>query len=1080
MRILAIRGENIASLERFELDFCREPLASAGIFAIVGPTGSGKSSLLDAMCLALYHKAPRMEGVSGQEAKLGGLFGEIGQNDIRNLIRRGSSTGFAETDFVGTDGNSYRAHWGYRAGKKKGAASQEDVTLLQLPDEKVLANTKSVCQDKIMGLTGLSFEKFTRTVLLAQGRFAEFLRANERDRADLLEKLTGTEIYSRISRAAYERKVREESIRRDLESALQGVQRLEPQARNAREAELAQLEEVLPLVREMRDMARTFSDQAGAWIREQARRVQIQSALTFLDARRVGLAEKRDAAQAVLQATMARINVRMEEIRKAEILDAQLVAAQSAESEKRAALHAASQTLDVLEKERAEISHRRDSHTGNLTEIDTFLESNRRLEPVSADWQQCRTLLDICATALAELRAQEAEKESAKRDVARLKPQQERLETRICELEVSLDGHGSEDLLTEAQGVERDIGDLDIYRTWLELDAREEETRSKLAQSESILAKDSAAMAATEESLRLARILLDATRDAASESAEGMRQNLVDGEPCPVCGSSHHPNGASDSGRLKALLTVHLSLVSDQELNLDGLRSSSSRAQATVELAKTELQRIRTGRERAGEPPQFVGNPPPDEISARRSWMELRKASLLERRTSIQKEQRNLGALSLARVDLSGIRSDLEKAEARDRNAEVLAQKASADLATRSTELNAKFGGETWRARWEADPKAYVAGIERRVVEYRGKSDLRIETAKAIEAESIRLEEIAKNLAAKSNEVESSAVILNTARTALQGLRQERASLLDGSDVATAQKEAQTKLQAVEGSVEASRNELDTCLQEVESRKGALGQVDRTLGEIRELLVKTGPELSESAGRPWCGLDADPKSLEEFSLKAVESCQSRAGNAETGAMRLRAELESDDRNRQSSDGYLERIKEQSLVVGRWAALSGSVGSSDGKVFRVVAQRFTLEVLLEEANRELSRIAPRYRLRILGDSMHFGVLDRDAFDEIRPVHTLSGGESFMVSLALALGLSHLAGGDLRIESLFIDEGFGTLDPSTLRSVMGALSCLHSQGRKVGVITHVEEMKGQIDVQIEVVRTGPGKSEVRVLG
>jgi len=234
MRILAIRGGNIASLERFEIDFCAQPLASAGIFAIVGPTGSGKSSILDAMCLSLYHQAPRMEGVSSQEAKLGGSFGDIGQNDIRNLIRRGTSTGFAETDFVGIDGETYRARWGYRAGKRKGADSQEEVSLVHLPELSVVATMKSVCRERNEQLTGLAFDQFTRTVLLSQGRFAEFLRAKETERSSLLEKLTGTEIYSRISRAVHERKVDEEKIRQDLRSGFEGLRILEAGDRGAR------------------------------------------------------------------------------------------------------------------------------------------------------------------------------------------------------------------------------------------------------------------------------------------------------------------------------------------------------------------------------------------------------------------------------------------------------------------------------------------------------------------------------------------------------------------------------------------------------------------------------------------------------------------------------------------------------------------------------------------------------------------------------------------------------------------------------------------------------------------------------
>ena len=197
-------------------------------------------------------------------------------------------------------------------------------------------------------------------------------------------------------------------------------------------------------------------------------------------------------------------------------------------------------------------------------------------------------------------------------------------------------------------------------------------------------------------------------------------------------------------------------------------------------------------------------------------------------------------------------------------------------------------------------------------------------------------------------------------------------------------------------------------------------------------------------------------------------------------VKIATELEIDRGNRESVADLQSELRKRSEVAIKWANLSAAIGSADGKAFKIIAQQFTLEALLLEANRELSIITSRYSLRMLGESMHFGVVDHESFDELRPVHTLSGGETFIVSLALALGLSRMAGGELSVESLFIDEGFGTLDSDALRCVMTALSQLHAQGRKVGLITHVEEMKEQIPVRIEVSRLGQGASRVEVVG
>jgi exonuclease SbcC len=158
-----------------------------------------------------------------------------------------------------------------------------------------------------------------------------------------------------------------------------------------------------------------------------------------------------------------------------------------------------------------------------------------------------------------------------------------------------------------------------------------------------------------------------------------------------------------------------------------------------------------------------------------------------------------------------------------------------------------------------------------------------------------------------------------------------------------------------------------------------------------------------------------------------------------------------------------------------------IGSHDGKKFRIFAQGLTLEVLLDHANQHLLALAPRYRLeRAPGHDLDIQVLDRDMGDEVRSVHSLSGGESFLASLALALGLASLAADTTRIDSLFIDEGFGSLDPDTLDLALSALDALQAQGRIVGLISHVPALVERIGVQVRVEREGGGRSRVRVLG
>ena len=209
MRVLAIRGKNLASLSsEFEVDFQSEPLASAGLFAITGPTGAGKSTLLDALCLALYDSTPRLEKAVARNSEVPDVGdASIAQHDPRTILRRGAAEGFAEVDFVGNDGIGYRARWSVRRarGKANGKLQNTEMLLQTLVGEQRIGGVKNEVQQAIRERLGLSFTQFTRAVLLAQNEFSAFLKANDNDRAELLETLTGLDVYTGISMRTYER-----------------------------------------------------------------------------------------------------------------------------------------------------------------------------------------------------------------------------------------------------------------------------------------------------------------------------------------------------------------------------------------------------------------------------------------------------------------------------------------------------------------------------------------------------------------------------------------------------------------------------------------------------------------------------------------------------------------------------------------------------------------------------------------------------------------------------------------------------------------------------------------------------------
>jgi exonuclease SbcC len=219
------------------------------------------------------------------------------------------------------------------------------------------------------------------------------------------------------------------------------------------------------------------------------------------------------------------------------------------------------------------------------------------------------------------------------------------------------------------------------------------------------------------------------------------------------------------------------------------------------------------------------------------------------------------------------------------------------------------------------------------------------------------------------------------------------------------------------------------------------------------------------------------ESLENLELQlAALSAQLEEWNRQLGEQTL--QLRMDNERQQASADLQVQINAQTAINDTWAKLSHIIGSADGKRFRNIAQQLTLDILLGYANQHLKDLSRRYRLERVGDTLALQVVDQDMADEIRSVHSLSGGESFLLSLALALGLASLSSNRVRVESLFIDEGFGSLDADTLRVAIDALDSLQSLGRKVGVISHVQEMTERIGTRIEVKRISNGQSRVNV--
>lgn len=295
MRILALRGENLASLaERFEIDFENGPLRGAGLFAITGETGAGKSTLLDALCLALYANFPRVHA-RGADEKLPDASGKpVNARDPRSILRNGASQAFAEVDFIGVDGGRYRATWrAQRArGRSAGNLLEQKRTLLRLAQNgavaEALADGVTAVRDKIIELTDFTFDQFCRTTLLAQGDFDAFLRADEGYRAELLEKITGTEHYAAISRRVSALLGEARSALAKLEAGRDAIVAMDAATRAQAEARLAEGERAMAALdvrlKEIQGDLRRWSEWTRARNLHDEAFAQVEAARAALDA----------------------------------------------------------------------------------------------------------------------------------------------------------------------------------------------------------------------------------------------------------------------------------------------------------------------------------------------------------------------------------------------------------------------------------------------------------------------------------------------------------------------------------------------------------------------------------------------------------------------------------------------------------------------------------------------------------------------------------------------------------------------------------------------------------------------------
>lgn len=978
MHLKKLTIHNIASIEDAVIDFEAFPLADSEVFLITGRTGAGKSTILDAICLALYADTPRLDNSQMQGAVIDGPKGkEIKLNDPRVMLRRNTGEGWVELDFTGSDGVDYRASWSVMRARKKPTGNLQLKTwrLMRLDDGTTYVKDSEI-KAAIAQAIGLDFRQFCRTTMLAQGDFTRFLNSDDEEKATILEKITGTEVYSAIGRRVFE-------ICRDKENAF-----------HDRERETAHIHLLTP-----EQIAETTSriEQCLAEAKAvDARRAKVGSLIEWH--RSVNDLEGRLEAsrKAVVTARAQTETPEFEGLLR-------LQSDWTASAEPRSWLRLKAEQ----EKEASRQAMALEDHSENFARLKASLIAHTR--NVARQVQQAKTYEE------ARRQAEELEKELAATDITALRQRHD-----DCVRSLALLSNASHTVAALQAEKQRKTELAD------ELDARTKEIDTATAQCiEYEAALKEATVART-----AARALHERQRMAADEAAAQMRALLREGDECPVCGQKV----CGELPQREVLIGLSRETgkhLQECENRYDMLAGKLAAARAAVSEHTTAVTKLRERinlvyaldklQKEATELCRQLDINPEDPDTARE----------IERR---RVETERLDAETMTALQSA------EKIEERLRqssgNANRMAQVAAE---ARQSEETLRLEQEALNALVELVPEwkdipptgaRQADGLLRRINNLTAKVKATLELVaserRKAEATARRVEE----WAATHNDVSMTRLLY-----------------LDSLSV---------------DDIDASQERLEAIRNQVVAAEAAVGQIESQLADLRNSMPAS--EYGETR----------PEVLPDI-LLAIDN---EAKEIQQRAAVLAQQLEDDQKRRDSLSEIAlvtERLRQD---WAKWAQLNELVGNSTGTKFRRIAQSYVLDALIHHANAYMASLTDRYTLEVTPGTFVISIVDAWQGYTRRVASTLSGGESFLVSLALALALSDMGGG-VTADTLFIDEGFGTLSGEALAMAVETLRGLHSRsGRHVGIISHVDELRERIDVQIHVERN-PGSSSSSVI-
>lgn len=1154
MKFLQLEILNLASLDKQGgevINFEEGALGESTIFSIVGPTGSGKSTLLDAICLALYNRAPRYPRKKGDKNQNIEIFGatDASENnrraptDSRNILTRGKKEGYSKLIFLANNGSIYRAEWHVRFQRVRYENAKTALYKITRNGEEMTEETAD--WNELPNIIGLDYDQFLRTVLIAQGSFANFLTAKENERYELLEKLIGCEeTYTNIATEIKKAKDQATDAYNQMAASVEAVKQ-----NLLNDEELIQLQEKIARLekaeKELDSQLQAISKNLQ-WFEENDKQInqiticqtdmeQATNAIKEMQAQilRLQLHDEVQPAVNLLQEIERQtqsIHEQEENILKAE---GNIKSQESAISESEKTLaslkEAVSKAQEQLEKALPVIAEARALKTKMEAAMPNLKEKKEALELAHKENQTAQKDVEENAR---NIQKWEAETEKAnlalkttKEEIAKQKQvlhEATQAAEQAWETEKNKTaGQNIEELQNSKAIADRKLQDVQqAIKVVAHLDAATTE-KQKNKERIQVLGKrnteiDEALGKLTIEALEKETLTLrNAYTLMVSEKWEIHRANLTEGKPCPLCGSTTHPYHTDNrqfeeaTTELSQLLKAKENLLKQQqkqEKELSGERKQNDGEVQTLRKQQEKLSGEIASYEEEWKAliAQYPKIPKAEAelklllpIYENKAKDASSKLSLFNK---IQKEIERLTQLKDKAVkDEAAYESKAstilnEVQESTSTCATKLAEQKALTTNLTSQQKSKKEAYEKALQIWNSAKKEMEEWQEKYKQTLNGEepdaAEQRLTAAKdeATKAADNQNENINKLKAELANSKGSHQTMQSQNKTMKENLLAKEKELdfwieeynkqleeksIEGKD----SEETDSKEKGIEErSIEPrfiDQNTIREMLHSVEDWNAIRREKDE-----KEKAVASTTALYQSAEKAHQQhLEHQPAQTRDALLAIQQEYQERSQRNELIAANAR--MQNHQEALKQLGDKAEALKLVTQEKDDWTAITDAIGA-DGKTLRKIAQCYTLSFLIAHANQEIRKFNSRYELQQVKHSLGIRVIDHDRADDIRDTTSLSGGETFIVSLGLALGLSALSSRNISFENLFIDEGFGTLDPDTLATVIDSLAMLQSsQGKKVGVISHTDTMSERITTQIRIIKNGnSGSSHIEI--